>query len=66
VSLLRGLVVLRFLDVLSCPLLCSKQLPAISFRFQPNAQVFVSLDLVSPLAKVVELLCVLHGINFQI
>jgi hypothetical protein len=67
VSLLAGLAYPVFRgDQFSFAVLCSKQLPTISLRIQPNAQVFVSLDLVSTLAKVVELLCVLHRIYFQV
>ena len=52
--------------VLSCLLLRFEQLPAISFRIQPNTQVFVPLDLISPLAEVAKPFRKLNAIDFQI
>ena len=51
---------------LSLALLCSKQLPAVSFRFELLAKIRIPLDLISPLAVVVQLLGKLNPIDFEV
>ena len=65
--LLAELVVFVFVVVrclLSFDFLCSEQLPAVSFRFELFTQIRIPLDLISPLAVVVQLLRELNPIDF--
>jgi hypothetical protein len=49
---------------LSFALLCFEQLPAVSFRFELLAKIRIPLDLISPLAVVIQLLGKLNPIDF--